>query len=236
MQAFIFAAGKGTRLKELTLNKPKALVEYQGEILLNRVIKKLKKFGYNNITINIHHFGHKIIDYINENNNFDVKINISDESHKLLETGGGLLHAIDKIDTSEPILLYNVDIISDIDLNEMANFHSEFSPFATLAIRKRNTSRSLDFDQRMRLVGRTNDSLLSYSKKSCCNIFNYGFSGIHIVSPKIFPLLINYQESNGDSFSIMDFYISICNKMNIIGYLHNYGIWFDAGKFEDYQK
>jgi NDP-sugar pyrophosphorylase family protein len=234
MQALIFAAGKGTRLNELTENTPKPLLKIYGNTLLAHTILKLKNIGVNHIVINVHYLKEQIIDYLNAND-FGVKISISDEGEKLLDTGGGLLYAQKHFDLNQNIILHNSDIISDIDLGEMINFHNDFSPLSTLAVRKRETTRKLIFDQRMQLSGRknfkTNEEQIT--RPLCCKSFELGFSGIHIVSPSIFKLLDKYARKNGEKFSITDFYLSASTKENIIGYTHNYGSWADIGKYDE---
>jgi len=146
MKAMIFAAGKGTRLQPLTNDIPKALVKVNNITLLEIIINKLKHFGFNDIIINVHHFAEQIKDFLNKNNNFGIKITISDESSLLLETGGGLKKAAWFFDDNKPFLIHNVDILSDINLSELYDFHIQSQSLATLAVMHRITSRYFLFD------------------------------------------------------------------------------------------
>ena len=164
-QAMIFAAGLGTRLKPLTDQKPKALVEVGGESLLKHVILRLKAAGFNRILINVHHFPEQIINYLNEYDHFGLEIAISDESAALLDTGGGLKKALPFFDPDKQILIHNVDILSNVNLKSfyaeaprMHNYGSGgyIEASATLLVSWRETKRYLLFDEQMRLVGWTN--------------------------------------------------------------------------------
>ena len=156
MQAMIFAAGLGTRLKPLTDRIPKALVSVGGEPLLKRVIFQLKDAGFTRIVVNVHHFSQQIIDYLRAHDNFGMDIRISDESEKLLETGGGIRKAWPLFNQSEPILIHNVDILSNVDLKKFYQMESRDMIAARLMVSERKTKRYLLFDDSMRLVGWTN--------------------------------------------------------------------------------
>src|SRR5690606_32019928 len=153
MKAMIFAAGMGTRLKPLTDTIPKALVPVGGKPLLQHIIEKLKRFGFNEIIINIHHFGQQIIDFVQENNSFDIRIEFSDEREQLLDTGGGIKKAAWFFDDNKPFLVHNVDILSNIDLQELYHFHLKNNTIATLLCSIRQTSRYLLFDTDNHLRG-----------------------------------------------------------------------------------
>lgn len=153
MRAMIFAAGLGTRLKPLTDTMPKAIVPVAGKPMLEHVITKLKSSGFDDIIINIHHFGEQIIDFLQANNNFGVNIRISDEREMLLDTGGGIKRALELFPTDEPVLIHNVDILSDVDLNALYGFHLRSGNDATLMVSERKTSRYLIFDKEDRLCG-----------------------------------------------------------------------------------
>ena len=139
----IFAAGLGTRLRPLTDNMPKALVSVAGKTMLERVILKLKDAGFHDITINIHHFGSQIIDFLRANQNFGVDIHISDERGELLDTGGGIKKARLLLESNEPFLIHNADILTDLDLNAFYHHHLESDADATLLTNHRKTSRYL---------------------------------------------------------------------------------------------
>jgi len=149
----IFAAGPGTRLHPLTKNTPKALIEVGGETLLERIIQKLRNYGISEIVINVHHLADQILAYLKANDNFGVTIHISDERHQLLDTGGGLKQAAPLLKGNEPILIHNVDVLSDTDLNELVDFHLREEALATLLVRERKTQRYFLLDQNNRLVG-----------------------------------------------------------------------------------
>ena len=136
----IFAAGLGTRLRPLTDNMPKALVPVAGKTMLERVILKLKDASFHDITINIHHFGSQIIDFLRANQNFGVDIHISDERGELLDTGGGIKKARPLLESNEPFLIHNADILTDLDLNAFYHHHLESDADATLLTNHRKTS------------------------------------------------------------------------------------------------
>ena len=229
MQAMIFAAGLGTRLKPLTDRIPKALVSVGGEPLLKRVIFQLKDAGFTRIVVNVHHFSQQIIDYLRENNNFGMDIRISDESDKVLETGGGIKKAWPLFDQTEPILIHNVDILSNVNLQK---FYQNAPLAARLLVSERKTKRYLLFDDTMRLVGWTNietgEVKSPYPHLNPKDYQMYAFSGIHMVAPSLFPLM----EDEPDKFPIMDFYLRHCDKVRIEGYVKNDLKLMDVGKQE----
>ena len=229
MQAMIFAAGLGTRLKPLTDRIPKALVSVGGEPLLKRVIFQLKDAGFTRIVVNVHHFSQQIIDYLRENNNFGMDIRISDESDKLLETGGGIKKAWPLFDQTEPILIHNIDILSNVNLQK---FYQNAPLAARLLVSERKTKRYLLFDDTMRLVGWTNietgEVKSPYPHLNPKDYQMYAFSGIHMVAPSLFPLM----EEEPDKFPIMDFYLKHCDKVRIEGYVKNDLKLMDVGKQE----
>lgn len=245
MQAMIFAAGLGTRLKPLTDRIPKALVRVGGEPLLKRVIFRLKDAGFTRIVVNVHHFSSQIIDYLRDNDNFGMDIRISDETDKLLETGGGIRKAWPLFDAHEPVLIHNVDILSNVDLGKFYQIETkdlteesqeaspEVKPLAArLLVSERKTKRYLLFDDSMRLVGWTNietgEVKSPYPHLDSAKCKMYAFSGIHMVAPSIFPLM----EEEPDKFPIMDFYLKHCDKVRIEGYVKNDLRLMDVGKQE----
>jgi MurNAc alpha-1-phosphate uridylyltransferase len=223
-QAMIFAAGLGTRLKPLTDTMPKALVRVGKEPLLKLVVLKLKNAGFERIVVNVHHFADQIEEYLAANQNFGVDVRISDERKKLLETGGGIRKAADMFETTSPILIHNVDILSNVDLADC--YAKADDADATLLVSERETSRYLLFNETtMRMEGWTNISTGEvkspyemYTKMAPLThmpdgLRKYAFSGIHIFHPAIFPLMNNYPEK----FGIMDFYIQNCKTARIKG-------------------
>jgi NDP-sugar pyrophosphorylase family protein len=232
MKAMIFAAGLGTRLKPLTEHKPKALVEIGGITLLERTLVKLIDAGVDDIIINVHHFHQQIIDFVHHHA-FDVPIAFSIENDKLLDTGGGLKRASLFFDDNCPFIIHNVDVISDVNLQDMVEFHCQHKAIATLAVRDRLTQRYLLFDEQNYLCGRENQIKGERVVRSdICpqtTIHRFAFSGIHIVSPQLFPFM-----PQEDVFPLTNVYLSIGDKVK--AYPHNDGMWMDMGKIEDVTK
>lgn len=234
MKAMIFAAGLGTRLRPLTDNMPKALVPVAGKPMLERVILRLKEAGFNDITVNIHHFGEQIIDFLRTNNNFGVTIHVSDERDMLLDTGGGIKKARPFLDGNEPFLIHNADILSEIDLAAFYRHHLESRADATLLTNHRNTSRYLLMNEDNRLCGWINKSTGAVLPEGLdCTTGNYleqAFGCVHVLSPSIFRYMEN-DRWNG-KFSIIPFYVGICQEAHIQGYPIDSAGWFDVGKPE----
>ena len=228
-QAMIFAAGLGTRLKPLTDTMPKALVPYHGVPMLERVVGVLKDGGFDDIVVNVHHFADQIDAFIAEHNQFGIRVRTSDERDLLRETGGGIRHAAHLFNQNEPVLLHNVDIESNLDYSKLLSFHNN-GDIATLIVSQRDTSRYLLFDRENRLVGWTNVSTgevkTPYSNLDISECRKYAFSGIHIISPSIFPLMKDWPEK----FSIIDFYLSICKDFQIKGFPVENLVVKDLGK------
>ena len=229
LNAMIFAAGLGTRLKPYTNNKPKALVELAGKTLLERAIEKLKKLGVDRIVINVHHFANLIDDFLKENNNFGMDIRISDEREELLDTGGGLKKAKELFIPNEPILIYNVDILSTIDLNKFINEHIASNTLVSMVMRDRKSSRYLYFNKENQLTGWTNNKTgeRKVARPDMDQSDPLAFSGIHLVDPKIFNLI----EEEG-KFSIIDLYLRLAKTEKMLAYKDQSDVWFDLGKPE----
>lgn len=219
-QAMIFAAGLGTRLKPLTDTMPKALVRVGGQPLLWHVIMKLKKAGYERIVVNVHHFASQITDYLAANDHFGLDIRISDETEALLETGGGIKKALPLFDPSEPILIHNVDILSNLDLNALP------MDAPLLVVSERKTKRYLMFDDEMRLHGWTNIETGEVKGEKANHLL--AFSGIHVFHPSLTPLLADWPER----FPIMDFYLKVCGDHLIRGYEAHDLQLLDVGKLD----
>jgi N-acetyl-alpha-D-muramate 1-phosphate uridylyltransferase len=227
MKAMIFAAGLGTRLKPITDTIPKALLQVGGITLLEHIITKLIMHGFDEIIVNVHHHSRKIIEFLKSKNNFNIHIEISDESDELLDTGGGLKKASWFFNDSKPFLVHNVDIISDLDLENFYCSHLQSNALATLAVRNRPPQRYFLFDSAMNVCGwenlNTNEKIIS--RNSTHPLHSLAFSGIHVISPQIFELM---QESG--KFSIVNVYLRLSTYHNIKGYLHDTGYWIDLGK------
>lgn len=245
MQAMIFAAGLGTRLKPITDRMPKAMVAVGGKPLIRHVIEKLKDAGTERIVVNVHHFASQITDYLRENNNFNIDIRVSDETEKLLDTGGGIKKAAPLFNQSSPVLIHNVDILSNVDLRKFYDIArgeesacgkatEEKEPTdALLLVSERKTKRYLLFDDGMRLKGWTNietgevRSPFSDLDTKTCRMF--AFAGIHAVSPRLFNMM---DEDFPDKFGIIDFYLKACSTHNIKGYLKTDLKLLDVGKLD----
>ena len=229
MKALIFAAGLGTRLKPLTDTMPKALVPIDGKPLLEHVILKLKAAGFNQIIINVHHFPDQIIDFLKSKNNFDLRIEVSDERDKLLDTGGGVKKAKWFFDDGKPFLVHNVDILSNIDLQSLYQQHLETSPLATLVVSERDTFRYFLFDKEARLKGWINEKTGEVRPENLTNteLFNkLAFSGIQVLSPEVFKLMDHFP----DHFSIVDFYLRNAAQQKIKAYVPHALKMIDVGK------
>lgn len=231
----IFAAGLGTRLKPLTDHMPKALVPVAGKPMLEHVIEKLKAAGFDEIVINVHHFANQIIDFLKEKNNFGITIHISDETNFLLDTGGGIKKAAPYFD--EPFLIHNVDILSNTDLKALYNYHLQSGNDATLLVSPRQTTRYLLFNSDRRLCGWINKDTLQTKPEGFIHQPNvqkeYAFSGIHIISPGLFKYM---DEKWNGKFSIMDFYLQLCQEALIGGYAKEDLQLIDIGKPETLAK
>ncbi|MDD2512275.1 MAG: nucleotidyltransferase family protein [Proteiniphilum sp.] len=230
MKAMIFAAGLGTRLKPLTDTMPKALVPVGGKPLLQHIIEKLKSAGFDEIIINLHHFPDQIIDFVETHHHFDIRIEFSDEREQLLDTGGGIKKASWFFEDHKPFLIHNVDILSDIDLQKLYEAHTQSCPTATLVCSKRKTSRYLLFDSDNRLKGWTNEKT-GEVKSPFPDIHpdhynKLAFSGIQMLQPSI----LRYMQHFPDKFSIIDFYLSVCAKERVAGYMPVNLKMIDVGK------
>ncbi|MBU1012749.1 MAG: nucleotidyltransferase family protein [Bacteroidetes bacterium] len=226
MKGMIFAAGLGTRLMPLTANKPKALIEYKGKTLLQHAIEKLTEAGIDDIIVNVHHFADQIIKFVTKHN-FDAEITISDERDALLDTGGGLKKAAWFFDKS-PFLAYNVDIISNIKIDELIKVHSASKAIATLAVKERESSRKLMFDENFRLCGWanlcTNKNIVTMESAI---VHEYAFSGIQILDPEIFKYMPAKRK-----FSVIELYLNLASTKIISGYLDQQDFWLDLGRPE----
>jgi N-acetyl-alpha-D-muramate 1-phosphate uridylyltransferase len=227
LKALILAAGLGTRLMPLTVNTPKALVKVNGTTLLELAINKLLMSGISEIIVNVHHHSRKVIEFLEQNPFPAARIAISDESGELLDTGGAIRKARWFLDGEEPFLVHNVDVISDINLNALLREHFKRDGLATISVGERLTKRYFLFDSSLKLVGwaDTSRDIIRWADKPVKSPKALAFSGIHIISPKIFGLL-----DDKDRFSIIDTYIRLAKSDNIFGYLQPGQVWFDVGK------
>jgi NDP-sugar pyrophosphorylase family protein len=234
MKAMILAAGLGTRLRPLTDDRPKALVEVGGRTLLEITLSRLRTFGIHEVIINVHHFGDMVVDYLKANGNFGMQIEISREEN-LLDTGGGLKKAAHFfLENSgageEPFILHNVDVVSTIDLGRMVQFHREHQALATLAVQERETSRYLVFDEQLQLCGRRagrdgTPELVCPSQP----VQALAFSGIHVISPSFLSMM-----TEDGAFSIIESYLRVAARgEKVIGFRADEYYWRDLGRPEN---
>ena len=226
-KALIFAAGKGTRLKPFTDSHPKALALVNDVPLLERNIKYLQSFGVTEFVINVHHFGEQIVEFLEKNNHFGAKIDISDEKDELLETGGGLLFAQKYLENEENFLIMNADILTDLNIHELVKFHETHLPLATLAVSDRNSSRKLFFNSEMVLKGWMNKNSGETKMAEFNNNFKeLAFSGIHCINSSIFDKI-----KRRGKFSIMEEYLDLMFENEILGFQHEARL-IDVGRPE----
>ena len=235
MKAMILAAGLGTRLRPLTNDRPKALVEVGGRTLLEITLLRLREFGVREVIVNVHHFADMVVEYLKHRGNFGMRIEISREE-ELLDTGGGLkkagwffLESDSQSDKDQPFLLHNVDVISTIDLARMVRFHQEHQALATMAVQQRETSRYLLFDEQMRLCGRlgSGESRVPIHA-SRPQTKALAFSGLHVISPRIFREI-----TEDGAFSIISSYSRLAAAgEKIVGFGADEYYWRDLGKPE----
>jgi len=237
MKAMILAAGLGTRLRPLTDDRPKALVEVAGHPMLEIALARLREFGIREVIVNVHHFADMVVEYLKRNDNFGMRIEVSRED-LLLDTGGGLKKAarffLEESDNArgidEPFILHNVDVISTIDLESMVRFHTDHQALATLAVQDRETSRYLLFDEQLQLCGRRPgrgqpDEIV----RSVQKISPFAFSGIHVVSPHLLTMM-----PEEGVFSIIDSYLRLVRgRKKILGFRADEYYWRDLGKPEN---
>jgi len=216
----------GTRLRPVTDNIPKALVEVNGKPLLQHALEHLEAYGIREVVINVHHLGHQIIDFLSLHKNFGLEIAISDESDQLLETGGGVAKAAWFFAEGKPFLVRNVDVLSDIDLNMLEKVHDANEALATLVVRDRKTNRYLLFDDNSRLCGwenrQTGERRMAVSER---NLIPLAFSGIQVLDPEIFPLI-----KETGRFSLTDLYLRLAKTQVIKGFRDDRSSWRDIGK------
>ena len=233
MKAMVLAAGLGTRLRPLTNDRPKALVEVGGRTLLEITLTRLRDFGIRDVIINLHHYADMVIEYLKAAGNFGMRIEVSREEI-LLDTGGGLKQAAwflgDSSGSNEPFILHNVDVMSAIDLQRMVEVHKKNKALATLAVQERKTSRYLLFNDQLELCGRR---LVKEEKteivRTAQQMTELAFSGIHVISPRIFPVL-----TEEGVFSIVPAYLRLAAQgEKIHAFRADEYYWRDLGKPEN---
>lgn len=239
MKAMVLAAGLGTRLRPLTNNRPKALVEIDGRTLLEITLARLGEFGIREVVINAHHFADKLAEYLKTHDDFGMRITISREEI-LLDTGGGLKKAshffLDDSQSAkagEPILVHNVDVLSTIDLADMVKFHAANQALATLAVQRRKTSRYLLFDEHRQLCGRRIGEMATAEMvRKAHRLSPLAFAGIHVISPRLFPML-----TEEGAFSIINAYLRLAGAgEKIVAFRADEAYWRDLGRPEELER
>jgi mannose-1-phosphate guanylyltransferase len=234
MKAMILAAGLGTRLRPATDHRPKALVEVAGRTLLEITLTRLRSFGVSEVIINVHHFAEMVVAFLEKNNHFGMRIEISREE-VLLDTGGGLKKAawffLEDGGAGGPFILHNVDVISTIDLRRMLDAHASSTALATLAVQDRETSRYLLFDRNLQLCGRRSgsDEKKAELVRPSARLQALAFSGIHVISPRLLALL-----KEEGAFPIIPAYLHLAAEgEKITGFRADEYYWRDLGRPED---
>jgi NDP-sugar pyrophosphorylase family protein len=231
MKAMILAAGLGTRLRPLTDDRPKALVEVCGRTLLEITLSRLRSVGARHVIINVHHFADMVVDYLKANKNFGMHIEISREE-SLLDTGGGLKKAAEFLkyyghSKNPPFILHNVDVISTIDLDRMRQLLFHNDALAVVAVQDRETARYLLFDDRRRLCGRrAGRNGKPDLVRPADRVQAWAFSGIHVISPRIFSLM-----TEEGAFPIIDCYLRLAAQgEKILAFRADEYYWRDLGR------
>jgi mannose-1-phosphate guanylyltransferase len=238
MRAMVLAAGLGTRLRPLTDDRPKALVEVAGHTLLEITLRRLQHFGIREVIINVHHFADMVVDYLKKQDNFGMLIKISREE-VLLDTGGGLkktawFFSENSGDSDEPFILHNVDVLSAIDLDRMIQRHLQKQALATLAVQERKTSRYLLFDDQDQLCGRRTgsdrgDEIVRSSVQAPEPLQALAFSGVHVISPRLLTRM-----TEDGVFSIIPSYLRlVAEGEKIIAFRADEYYWRDLGRPEN---
>lgn len=225
MKAMLFAAGLGTRLKPFTDRHPKALAEVNGKTLLEHSLRYLQRYGIEDVIVNVHHFADQIEQVLQDNNGFGSWVTVSDEREMVLETGGGLLKAAPYFDDEENFVVMNVDVLTNLDLGKVIDFHKTNESFATLAVMKRESGRYLLFDEHMILCGWTNNKTGEQKiSREVLEMQPFAFSGIQVLSHKILDMPFT------GKFSLIDLYLHFAKSELIKGYDHTGNIFIDVGK------
>ncbi|MEM0999076.1 MAG: nucleotidyltransferase family protein [Bacteroidota bacterium] len=224
-KAMIFAAGLGTRLRPLTNDRPKAMVQVDGMPLLEIQIRRLKALGFTEIVVNVHHFADLIIDFLRANDHFGLTIHLSDERDQLLDTGGGLWKARSFLADGGPFYLCNVDVLTDLNPEVLREQHERRRALVTLAVRNRPTSRYLLFGEGQRMLGWKNAHTGAVRGQAPDHAEALAFSGLHVIDPAIFAKV-----DRRGAFSIIDVYLDLMAEESIVGLQHDDTFWLDVGK------
>ena len=223
----IFTGGLESSLRPRPAEEPKALVEINHEPLLGMLIRRLSEAGFDEIMINVHHFASRITEFIEQQNFAGIRIEISDETDLILDSGGGLKKVAGFFNDDRPFLLYNLEILSDIDLTGLYRDHGCSGALATLVVRNRESERFMLFNDNMQLCGWENNETREYvtARPSTVRLHRYAFSRIQIISPLIFSLI-----TERGAFSMVELYLRLASHHHIRGYPDNESIWMDLAK------
>ena len=230
MDAFILAAGLGTRLRPLTYDVPKALVEVGGRPLLAHTADRLIAAGADRLIVNISALADKIRQYVEARGGLGAETLLSEEPGAPLETGGGLLKAAPLFRKDAPFFIHNADILTDLDLRALYAAHldaQDTPPLATLAVRDVTTDRYLLFDDRG-LLGYAYGGEEHQRRTPEGAVTRYDFCGVHVVAPRLFELF----EEEG-TFSIMRTYLRLTQQgERIVPHHIGDARWIDVGTHE----
>jgi N-acetyl-alpha-D-muramate 1-phosphate uridylyltransferase len=229
--AMVFAAGKGTRLGGISQHTPKALIQINGKPMLWHILNKLRTHGFNNIVVNVHHLAQNIIEFVEKTPFPELTISISHENDFLADTGGGLKLASPFFQSANHILLHNVDVVSDISLHALYEYHISNNNLATLAVKNRTSGRYLMFDKNLFMKGWQNTTTGEQIVCSQQQLTPFAFSGIHVVSAEILNLFPQIPV-----FSMTKLYLDLCQNHSISGFIHNDDEWIDVGRPEHFDE
>jgi MurNAc alpha-1-phosphate uridylyltransferase len=233
MRAMILAAGQGTRLRPLTDHIPKPLVRFKGTPLLEIIIKRLLNIGMEKIIVNVHHMADQVVKFLKSRDYYQDSVLISDETDRLMDTGGGVLKASELLNNGEPFLIHNVDIYTNLDITKLIQTHKSDNALITIAVKKRTTSRSLLFDEQNLLTGWQHNQtgekriIREYSG----NLTDYGNSCVYVINPEFFRLV-----QIREPISLTDIYLDLAKKHTIKGYIHNQDYWYNLGLYDAFLK
>ena len=234
MKAMIFAAGLGSRFKPWTDYHPKALALVNGKSLLQRNVEYLQQYGITDVVVNVHHFADQIIEAVEQNKGWGSNIIISDERTEVLETGGGLMKARHLLEDQEPFVTINVDILTDLNLNDLLSFHQQHKPLVSFAVTNRKTARNFLFDEEDKLCGWKNVTtgeekgpVLFYAEQEKKKLVEKAYSCVVVFEQRFFSLV-----KQSGKFSLTEPYLDLAAEHTILGYDHSGDKLVDVGKPE----
>jgi MurNAc alpha-1-phosphate uridylyltransferase len=231
MRAMILAAGQGTRLRPLTNDIPKPLVIFHGKPLLEIIINRLLSSGIEKIVVNIHHLANQVLEFLKSRDYYNGRVLVSDETDRLMDTGGGVLKARELLDNGEPFILHNVDVYTNLDITRLVETHQADNALITIAVKERTPSRSLLFDEQDFLSGwqnnKTGEKRIIRDFKG--DLKDYGNSCVYVINPEFFQLI-----STREPVSLTDLYLNLARNYPIKGFIHNQDFWYNLGLYETF--